>query len=50
MAVVYVPHAYQPYEDYKDYYDVGDHTYGKPIVDIKVGDTVKVKYPKGKSI
>ncbi|KKY02740.1 ABC transporter permease [Paraclostridium benzoelyticum] len=48
LAVVYVPHAYQPYEDYKDYYDVGDHTYGKPIVDIKVGDTVKVKYPKGK--
>ena len=48
LAVVYVPHAYQPYEDYKDYYDIGDHTYGKPIVDIKVGDTVKVKYPKGK--
>lgn len=48
LAVVYVPHAYQPYEDYKDYYDVGDYTYGKPIVDIKVGDTVKVKYPKGK--
>lgn len=48
LAVVYVPYAYQPYEDYKDYYDIGDHTYAKPIVDIKVGDTVKVKYPKGK--
>ncbi|CEI72665.1 MULTISPECIES: ABC transporter permease [Romboutsia] len=48
LAVVYIPHAYEPYKDYKDYYDVGDSTYGKPIVDIKVGDTVKVKYPKGK--
>lgn len=45
LAVVYIPHTYEVFEGYKD---VGDHTYGKPIVDIKVGDTVKVKYPKGK--
>ena len=45
LAVVYVPHSYKKFEGYRD---VGDHTYGKPIVDIKVGDTVKVKYPKGK--
>lgn len=45
LAVVYVPHVYEKFKGYKE---VGDHTYGKPIVDIKVGDTVKVKYPKGK--
>ncbi len=45
LAVVYIPYTY---ELFKGYRDVGDHTYGKPIVDIKVGDTVKVKHPKGK--
>ena len=45
LAVVYVPYVYEKFKGYKE---VGDHTYGKPIVDIKVGDTVKVKYPKGK--
>lgn len=45
LAVVYIPHTYEVFEGYRD---IGNHTYGKPIVDIKVGDTVKVKYPKGK--
>ncbi|WP_315167351.1 ABC transporter permease [Metaclostridioides mangenotii] len=44
-AVVYIPHATEIHEDY---YSVGSKKYGKPIVDIKIGDIVKVKVPIGK--
>ncbi|WP_042275307.1 ABC transporter permease [[Clostridium] dakarense] len=44
LAVIYMPHTY------KDSYGTRDTVVGggEPIVDIKVGDTVKVKIPKGK--
>lgn len=45
LAVVYIPHTYELFEGYRD---IGDHNNGKPIVNIKVGDAVKVIYPKGK--
>ncbi|MBU5306925.1 ABC transporter permease [Clostridioides mangenotii] len=44
-AVVYIPHVF---ELHKDYYTTGSKKNGKPIVDINIGDTVKVKVPKGK--
>ena len=48
LAILYIPHVYNPKKEDKDYYMLGEHTYAKPISNIKVGDTVKVKYPKGK--
>ena len=46
LAVVYIPYVYEPFENY---YQIGDHEKGKPVVNVKVGDTVKVKLPKGKT-
>lgn len=42
-VVLYIPHTQRKYGQ-SDIVIGG----GKPVVDIKVGDTVKVKYPKGK--
>ncbi|CEO05775.1 ABC transporter permease [[Clostridium] sordellii] len=41
---LYIPHTYNVYENRKDTIIGG----GKPVADIKVGDTVKIKIPKGK--
>ncbi|MGL5315836.1 MAG: ABC transporter permease, partial [Peptostreptococcaceae bacterium] len=43
-AILYIPHTYDEYEGHREVVVGG----GKPVVDIKVGDTVKVKLPKGK--
>jgi ABC-type antimicrobial peptide transport system permease subunit len=43
-AILYLPHTYDEYEGYRDIVVGG----GKPVADIKVGDTVKIKAPKGK--
>ena len=39
-----MPHTYDEYEGYRDIVVGG----GKPVADIKVGDTVKIKMPKDK--
>lgn len=43
-AILYVPHTYDEYEGHRDVVVGG----GEPVVDIKVGDTVRVKIPKEK--
>lgn len=43
-AILYMPHTYDEYEGSRDTVIGG----GTPVADIKVGDTVKVKKPKGK--
>ncbi|MGL6106652.1 ABC transporter permease [Romboutsia sp.] len=43
-VVLYMPYTYDEYEGYRDTVVGG----GQPVVDIKVGDTVKVKIPKEK--
>lgn len=43
LAVVYVPHTYETFYGTRNTVVGG----GEPIVDIKVGDTVKVKVPEG---
>lgn len=44
LAVIYMPHTYETSYGMRETVVGG----GEPIVDIKVGDTVKVKVPKGK--
>ncbi|MEG1312630.1 MAG: FtsX-like permease family protein [Romboutsia sp.] len=44
LAVVYVPRTYETFYGIRNIVVGG----GKPLVDIKVGDTVKVRYPKDK--
>ncbi|MGX4600711.1 ABC transporter permease [Faecalimicrobium sp. JNUCC 81] len=44
LAVIYMPHTYEDTDGTRSKVVGG----GEPIVDIKVGDTVKVKVPKGK--
>ncbi len=41
-VVLYIPHTYEAYEGVRDV-SIGS---GEPVVDIKVGDTVKIKIPK----
>ena len=43
-AVLYIPHTYDAYEGIRDIAMNG----GEPVVDIKIGDTIKIKEPKGK--
>ncbi|MEG1312411.1 MAG: FtsX-like permease family protein [Romboutsia sp.] len=43
-AVLYIPHTYDAYNGIRDVAMSG----GDPVVDIKVGDTIKIKEPKGK--
>ncbi|GAA0219599.1 ABC transporter permease [Metaclostridioides mangenotii] len=45
-AIVYNPYVVEPY---KGRSDVVNHNTGKPLMDIKIGDTIKVKMPKGKA-
>lgn len=44
LAVIYMPHIVDTFYGSKDIVVGG----GKPLADIKVGDTVTIKYPKGK--
>lgn len=44
LAVIYMPHTYDAFNGMRDLVVGG----GQPIADIKVGDTVRVKYPKHK--
>ncbi|MDU6247819.1 MAG: FtsX-like permease family protein [Paeniclostridium sordellii] len=46
LAVIYIPRVVDEKHGGKIEYNIVDN--GKPVSDIKVGDTVKVKYPKGK--
>ncbi|MDR0880273.1 MAG: FtsX-like permease family protein [Clostridioides sp.] len=48
-AVVYLPYVVRPFgEKAPNYFDDSDSKSGKPVADIKVGDTVSVKVPQGK--